>query len=130
MALTDTEIKKSKAKEKAYRLSDSGGLYCWVTLAGGKLWRWAYRYDDKEKRMSLEKYPDVPLALARERDSEARKLLATGIDPMSQRKAEKTARQSATKNSFQNIAAEWLTHWHADKSLHFDKNGKQVSVAN
>ncbi len=116
MALTDTEIKKSKAKEKAYRLSDSGGLYCWVTPAGGKLWRWAYRYDDKEKLMSLGKYPDVSLALARERHSEARKLLATGIDPMSQRKAEKTARQSATKNTFQNIAAEWLTHWHADKS--------------
>ena len=41
MALTDTEIKKTKAKEKAYSLNDSGGLYLWITPAGGKLWRWA-----------------------------------------------------------------------------------------
>src|ERR1039458_8104166 len=42
MALTDTEIKKAKAKEKAYSLNDSRGLYLWITPAGGKLWRWAY----------------------------------------------------------------------------------------
>jgi hypothetical protein len=42
MALTDTEIKKAKATEKSYSLNDSGGLYLWITPAGGKLWRWAY----------------------------------------------------------------------------------------
>ena len=31
MALTDNEIKKAKAKEKAYILNDSGGLYLWIT---------------------------------------------------------------------------------------------------
>ena len=40
--------------------------------------------------MSLGKYPDVSLAQARERHDEARKLLATGIDPMAKRKEEKT----------------------------------------
>jgi hypothetical protein len=45
MALTDTEIKKAKAKGKAYSLNDSGGLYLWITPAGGRLWRWAYRFD-------------------------------------------------------------------------------------
>jgi hypothetical protein len=53
MALTDTEIKKAKAKEKAYSLNDSGGLYLWVKPAGGKLWRWSYRYEGKEKLMFL-----------------------------------------------------------------------------
>ena len=64
MALTDTEIKKTKAKEHAYNMSDSGGLYLCVTPAGGKLWRWKYRYTGKEKLMSFGKFPDVPLALA------------------------------------------------------------------
>jgi hypothetical protein len=82
MALTDTEIKKAKAKEKAYSLNDSGGLYLWITPSGGKLWRWAYRFEGKEKLMSLGKYPDVSLAQSRERHAEARKLLATGVDPM------------------------------------------------
>jgi hypothetical protein len=42
MSLTDTEVRRSKPTEKAYRLSDGGSLYLWVTPAGGKLWRWAY----------------------------------------------------------------------------------------
>jgi hypothetical protein len=37
MALADVEIRRAKAKEKAYRMSDGGGMYLWVTPAGGKL---------------------------------------------------------------------------------------------
>src|SRR6266700_2130280 len=95
MALTDTEIRKAKAKEKAYRVSDGTGLYLWITPAGGKLWRWAYEFGCKEKLMSFGRYPDVPLALARERHGAARKLLATGIDPMAQRKVEKTEQMAS-----------------------------------
>ena len=116
MALTDTEIRKAKAKDKAYRLSDGAGLYLWITPAGGKLWRWAYEFGGKEKLMSFGRYPDVPLALARERHGEARKLLATGIDPMAQRKAEKTAQMASSTNSFQSIAALWIEHWQDGKS--------------
>jgi integrase len=114
--LTDTEIKKAKAKEKAYSMGDGGGLYLWVKPTGGKLWRWSYRFDGKEKLMSLGKYPDVSLAQARERHSEARKLFATGVDPMAQRKAEKTAEKAAIENSFQSVAAQWLVHWQVGKS--------------
>ena len=35
MALTDTEIKKAKAREKAYSMADGGGLYLWVTTPVG-----------------------------------------------------------------------------------------------
>ncbi|MHB1673171.1 MAG: tyrosine-type recombinase/integrase [Acidobacteriaceae bacterium] len=116
MALSDTEIKRAKAKQKAYSIRDCGGLYLWITPAGGKLWRWAYRYDRKEKLMSLGKYPDVSLALARERHGEARKLLASGIDPMEQRKAAKTAQRAVSENSFQSVATRWREHWHDGKS--------------
>jgi hypothetical protein len=57
MALTDTGARKAKAKGKAYRLSDGGGLYLWMTPTGGKLWRWKYRHEGGEKRMSFGKYP-------------------------------------------------------------------------
>src|ERR1017187_2436348 len=103
MALTDTEVRKARPAEKPYRLSDGGSLYLWVTPAGGKLWRWAYKHEGKEKLMSFGKYPDVSLALARERHGEARKLLAQGIDPMEERKAAKTAEKSAAENSFRTI---------------------------
>jgi integrase len=114
--LTDTEIKRAKAAEKAYSMGDGGGLYLWVKPTGGKLWRWSYRYEGKEKLMSLGKYPDVSLAQARERHSEARKLLATGVDPMAQRKAEKTAEKIAVENSFQSVTTQWLEHWQEGKS--------------
>jgi len=97
-------------------VSDSGGLYLWITPAGGKLWRWAYDFGGKEKLMSFGRYPDVPLALARERHGEARKLLATGVDPMAQRKADKTAKEASSTNSFQSIASLWLEHWQDGKS--------------
>jgi hypothetical protein len=114
--LTDTEIKRAKAAEKAYSMGDGGGLYLWVKPTSGKLRRWSYRFEGKEKLMSFGKYPDVPLALARERHAEARKLLAAGVDPMAQRKAEKTAEKIAVENTFQSITAQWLEHWQEGKS--------------
>ena len=99
MGLADTGIKKAKPRQRPYSMSDGGGLYLWITPAGGKLWRWSYRYESKEKLMSLGKYPDVSLGQARERHSEARKLLAEGVDPMAQRKAAKTAEKAAVENS-------------------------------
>jgi integrase len=129
MALTDVEIKRVKAKDKAYRMSDSGGMYLWVTPAGGKLWRWAYVYERKEKLMSFGRYPDVSLATARERHSNARKLLAAGVDPMTQRKAEKTAEQVAIESSFANVAGKWMEHWQHGKSLrHVDSTRRRLAA--
>jgi integrase len=91
-------------------------MYLMVTPSGGKLWRWGYRFQGKEKIMALGKYPAVSLALARERHLEAKKLLAAGTDPMALRKIEKTADQVAKENSFASIAAEWLEHWQDGKS--------------
>jgi integrase len=128
MPLTDTVVRKAKATGKAYRLSDGGSLYLWVTPAGGKLWRWSYHFDSKEKLMSFGKYPAVSLAQARERHAEARKLLATGTDPMAQRKAEKTAEQVSSENSFANVAARWLEHWQDDKSpRHVDSTRRRLA---
>jgi integrase len=110
-------------------MSDSGGLYLWVTPAGGKLWRWAYTYGGKEKLMSFGKYPAVTLALARDRHLEGRKLLAISIDPMAQRKAEKTVQLSSSANSFQSVAARWLEHWGEGKSpRHVDSVRRRMAA--
>jgi integrase len=116
MALTDTEIRRSKPDESPYKLSDGGGLHLLVTPTGGKLWRWKYRFDGAEKLMALGRYPEVALADARERRDAARKRLANGIDPMAERKAEKTAVLVATEHTFEKIAELWLEHWRGNKS--------------
>lgn len=115
VALTDTEIRRSKPAEKPYKLSDSGGLHLLVWPAGGKLWRWKYRFDGAEKLMALGKYPDVSLSEARIRRDAGRKQLADGIDPMAQRMAAKTAEIVATRHTFQKIAELWLEHWSGNK---------------
>ena len=48
-------------------------------------------------------YPDVTLALARERRDEARHLLAKGIDPALERRENRTE-----SNSFASIAGDWF----------------------
>ena len=43
-------------------------------------------------------------------------LLAEGLDPMEQRKAEKSAQDAATVNSFAHVATLWFAHWQEGKS--------------
>ena len=86
MTLKDLTVRTAKPQERAYKLTDGAGLYLYVSAAGGKSWRWDYRYGCKGKTMALGQYPHVPLAQTQERHAEGRRLLATGIDPMDKRK--------------------------------------------
>lgn len=124
MPLTDLAARKARPSDKAQRLFDGGGLYLEVAPSGGKWWRLKYRFDEKEKRLSLGVYPDVSLKEARERRDEARKLLANGVDPGENRKVQKAARVQHAANSFETIAREWFAKhspgWapsHADKII-------------
>lgn len=50
--LSDTQIRKAKPKAAPYQLTDGHGLFLWLTPAGGKLWRWKYRYGGAQKTMT------------------------------------------------------------------------------
>lgn len=54
---------------------DGLGLYLEVTALGGRYWRLKYRYAGKEKRLAFGAFPEVPIAEARARRDDARKLL-------------------------------------------------------
>lgn len=116
MALTDTEIRRAKPGDKAYKLSDRDGLFLLVTPSGGQLWRWKYRYSGKEKLMALGRYPEISLADARDRCVDARKQLARGIDPMRERQASKAIERRAEESSFEAVAWKWFEHWRSGKS--------------
>lgn len=107
MPLTDLEVRRAKASDKPQKLADEKGLLLLIAPAGGKWWRLRYRFDGKEKMLSLGTYPDVSLAEARERRDDARKLLAQGIDPGAERRAVKASRVEAAANTFEAIAREW-----------------------
>lgn len=104
MALTEVEIRSARAADKPIKLFDGSGLYLFVQPGGGRWWRFKYRFEGRERELSLGVYPDVPLKLARKRREEARRLVAEGIDSSAKRKEEKDTRL----DTFQSIAEEWL----------------------
>jgi len=123
LGLTLKEIENAKPSVKPYKMADGGGLCLLVTPSGGKLWRWRYRFDGKEKMMSFGEFPTVSLKEARDLHFIARQTLTSGIDPMAERKAEAEAQkkeaqdqQRESGNSFEKLASDWWDWWSIGKS--------------
>ena len=121
--LTDLKCRKANPGQKPYKIASGGGLALLVNPSGGKLWRWKYRFYGKEKEMAFGKYPDVSLAQVRVLHAEARSLLASGIDPMAnrkeskeQKKAERTTPNTATEFTFEKLMRLWFVKWKEDKN--------------
>lgn len=108
MALSDTTIKTAKPGEKPRKISDEKGLYLLLRPGGGRWWRFDYRFAGKRRTISFGTYPEVPLKAARARRDEARAMVAAGVDPGEQRKADKIAATVAATNSFEEVAREWF----------------------
>ena len=108
MKLNDLKVKGIKPGAKPVRFSDGHGLYLEVTPAGSKLWKMAYRFDQKQKTLSFGKYPFITLARAREKCRDAKTLLADGIDPLAKAKEEQIVQRAKTEDTFSKIAAELL----------------------
>lgn len=106
--LTDTKIKNAKPQNKQYKIYDSRGLFMIIAQSGGKWWRFKYRFDGKEKQLSMGVYPDVSLAKARKKRDQAREQVADGIDPGEVRKALKASKADG-ENTLEVIAREWHT---------------------
>ncbi|MFZ5622209.1 MAG: tyrosine-type recombinase/integrase [Pseudomonadota bacterium] len=129
MPLTDTAIRNSKPQAKPVKLFDERGLFLLVSPAGGKWWRFSYRFGGKYKTLSMGVYPDVGLKEARERRDAARKQLAAGIDPGTQRKAEKATRAELAANTFEAVAREWfIRHLDAKAPSHRDKVVRRLEL--
>lgn len=106
--LTDAALRRAKPAERLQRLRDGDGLYLLLRPDGKRWWRFDYRYDGKDKTLSLGVYPDVTLARARIRAAEIRQQLLDGIDPSAARKAKVTGVVTGEDpESFEVIAREW-----------------------
>ncbi|MCR9222485.1 MAG: integrase arm-type DNA-binding domain-containing protein [Hyphomonas sp.] len=108
MPLTDLKIRSLKPEDKPRRYTDGGNLFVEVRPSGSKLWRYAYKFEGKQKLMALGSYPEVSLAKARKKRTEARALLLDGIDPMLQAKFDKLEQKALTEDTFSALAAELL----------------------
>lgn len=87
--LTDAKVRAIRPAITAQKVFDGGGLHLFVSPAGAKVWRLAYRIDGKAKTISLGPYPEVTLSQARQQRDSIKAQLRAGVDPMQARKARK-----------------------------------------
>lgn len=105
--LTDAAIRKSKPAAKPYKLTDGGGLHLYISTAGGKLWRYRYEYQAREKTLSLGKYPAMSLQDARSARDRAKSTLAQGQDPSLAKRADRLTYRAQAATTFETMAREW-----------------------
>jgi len=128
LALTNTTAKNAKPKDKPYKLSDSGGLYLYIHPSGSKTWRLKYRFDSKERVLTIGKYSpnsDFGYSLAKARTSrdQAKELLTNDIDPSQDKQRKKLESKIEQSNTFKLMTLEW---WNTKKSGWSDKHADAV----
>lgn len=79
------------------RHGDGRGLFLYVKPTGARSWVLRYQVQGRRRDLGLGSYPDVSLAMARDRAAEARRLIAEGEDPITKRQQAKpkTLREAA-----------------------------------
>ena len=105
--LTDKAVRAAASREKAYKLADSRGLHLHVSASGHKSWRYKYRFEKKERLLTLGAYPEVSLADAREKRDEAKKILRNGRDPRHSVRRSRLIGQNDPAKSLEQVAREW-----------------------
>lgn len=105
--LTDAKVRNAKPRPKPYKLSDTNRLFLFVAPAGGKLWRWNYTFDGKNKTMAFGAYPLVSLADARAKRDDAYAILSEGRDPAVAKKLRIEANLEASRQTFERVARQW-----------------------
>src|SRR6266568_43679 len=116
MPLTDTKCRNAKGQIKSRKLSDGGGLHLLITPDGATYWRLAYRWHGKQRTLALGVYPAVGLIEARD---DAKRSIATNIDPSIVKRERKRAAKVAIGNTFEAIAREWHENWKDARSPYY-----------
>lgn len=83
------------------RHGDGRGLFLYVKPSGSRSWVLRYQIRGRRRDLGLGSYPDVSLAMARDRAAEARRLIAEGEDPI-------TKKQQAKPKTFREAALELI----------------------
>ncbi|HWU01397.1 MAG TPA: integrase arm-type DNA-binding domain-containing protein [Novosphingobium sp.] len=89
-------------------MTDELGLYLLIMPTGGRLWRFNYRFDGKQKTLAFGNFPDLSLAKARAMRTSAREALAEGRDPSEVRREADREAKARSQDTFDAISDEWL----------------------
>nr|WP_246295000.1 integrase arm-type DNA-binding domain-containing protein [Schlegelella koreensis] len=103
-------IDNAKPRDKAYPLTDGGGLYVDVLPTGSKVWRFKYHHDGKREKVTIGPYPQIGIKAARDRHEELRTGLAEGKSPAKAKRAEKVEKKVAAARAvtFREFSNRWV----------------------
>ena len=82
MTLSAQKVKTAKPG----RHGDGRGLFLYVKPSGARSWVLRYQVQGRRRDLGLGAYPDVSLAMARERAADARRLIVNGQDPIAKKR--------------------------------------------
>ena len=108
MKLSDAKVRAAKPGDKIIKLSDGHSLQLWIRPTGQKSWRRAYRYEGRQRDIVLGAYPAMSLAEARAANLEIDRVLAAGVDPQEDRRAQRVEEAVNRAGTFKVIADELL----------------------
>jgi integrase len=99
----------ARCKKPGYH-ADGDGLYLQVSNTGSKSWVLRFMLQGKAREMGLGSLSLVPLAEARQKAKDQRKLLAEGIDPIAARDAQRNqhALEQARRKTFDECAEAYI----------------------
>jgi integrase len=106
--LTDTALKHLKSKKKLYKVADRDGMYVAVTPSGCLIFRYDYRLNGRRETLTLGRYGDAGISLARAREKclDARRAVAEGRSPSQEKQREKRRLKEA--RSFGQFGERWF----------------------
>ena len=105
--LTDIELRALvKAGRPVAGRADGDGLTFTLSKTGTAAWVLRYSVVGRARELTLGRYPDLSLAMARKRATKERARIADGIDPAAEKRREKLAK--ATAQSFKDLAEDYM----------------------
>lgn len=99
--LTNAAARAAGARDRAYKLTDQGGMHLLVRPTGSKSWQLKYRWHGREKLLTIGQFPEVNVARARILQAEAKDALERGVDP---------SNAPAAADTFERLARAWHRH--------------------
>jgi len=132
--LTDRAIKAFVRRSSSSSLShgraklfDGGGLFLTVTAAGSPTWRLKFRVARKERLYAIGPYPQVTLEQARAEAEWARGHLKEGRDPVMVRRVQRADATTASAETFEGFAHDWLERQRGQWSkVHYVKSKRAL----
>lgn len=104
--LSDQQIRRWIKAGEPVAKADGGGLTFTLSSSGTAAWVLRYRHGGKARELTLGRYPDVSLKLARERARDERAKIQKGTDVARHRQQEKI--EAATAKSFKQLGTDYM----------------------